>query len=58
VPTRRNIGFTGNVSTVPANGPVLFFEHVRGLTISGNVQPLRSGQLAHIRSSSGVTYRP
>jgi hypothetical protein len=58
VPTRRNIVFTGNVSTVPANGPVLFFEHVRGLTISGNVQPLRSGQLAHIRSSSGVTYRP
>jgi hypothetical protein len=58
VPTRHDIVFRNNVSRVRARGPVLDFQYVRGLVVTGNVQPLRSGPLASIRDSSGVTYRP
>jgi hypothetical protein len=52
----RNIVFTNNTSTVAGNGPVLTFTHVDGLTVTGNVQRLTSGQLASITDSTGVTY--
>jgi hypothetical protein len=58
VPTRRNIVFTDNTSTVTAAGPVLFFGHIDGLTVTGNRQPLSSGALASISDSTNVTYRP
>ena len=53
---RQNIVFTNNTSTVAAAGPVLQFAHVDGLTVTGNVQPLTSGQLASISDCTGVTY--
>jgi hypothetical protein len=55
---RQNIVFTNNRSTVTARGPVLRFAHIDGLTVTGNVQPLSSGDLASITDSTGVTYRP
>lgn len=54
---RQNIVFTNNVSNVQADGPVLRFAHVDGLTVTGNIQPLRSGSLASILDSTAVTYR-
>jgi hypothetical protein len=53
---RRNIVFTNNMSDASADGPVLRFDHVDGLTVSGNIQPLRSGPLAAIVDSTDVTY--
>jgi hypothetical protein len=53
---RQNIVFTNNVSSVAAAGPVLDFAHIDGLTVTGNVQPLKSGVLARILDSTGVTY--
>jgi hypothetical protein len=44
-PNRFDFTFTDNVSLVPAHGPVLRFAAVEGLTVSGNDQPLASGQL-------------
>jgi hypothetical protein len=56
VPRRQNITFTDNTSTVPAAGPVLTFAHVDGLTVTGNAQPLTSGDLASISDCTAVTY--
>jgi hypothetical protein len=53
---RQDIVFTNNTSTVAADGPVLKFAHVDGLTVSGNSQPLRSGSLAAIVDSTNVSY--
>jgi hypothetical protein len=53
---RTNIVFTDNTSLVAAPGPVLTFAHVDGLTLTGNVQPLRSGAFASITDSTAVTY--
>jgi hypothetical protein len=53
---RQNVTFTNNTSTVSAAGPVLRFAHIDGLTISGNVQPLRSGLFASITDSTRVVY--
>ena len=50
-----NIAFTGNTSAVAAAGPVLTFAHVDGLTVTSNVQPLRSGSLTSITDCTGVT---
>jgi hypothetical protein len=55
---RKDIVFTNNVSLVAGKGPVLRFAHIDGLTIAGNVQPLRSGELARITDSTGVVYEP
>jgi hypothetical protein len=55
---RTNIVFTNNRSSVSGYGPILRFAHVDGLTITGNVQPLRSGSQASISDSTKVTYRP
>ncbi len=52
----QNIVFTNNKSTVAGTGPVLRFAHIDGLTVTGNVQPLKSGPLASITDSTGVTY--
>ena len=49
---RKNITITNNTSAVAASGPVLRLAYINGLTIRGNSQPLRSGQLASIRYSS------
>lgn len=57
VRTRRNINFRDNVSTVKARGPVLFFQYVRGLRVTGNRQPLRSGSLVSVRDSTDVTVK-
>jgi hypothetical protein len=54
---RQNIVFTNNTSQWAAGGPVLRFAYIDGLTITGNVQPLTSGQLASIVDSTNVTYR-
>ena len=56
VARRQNIVFTNNTSTVPVAGPVLYFAHVDGLTVTGNVQPLTSGVLASITDCTGVAY--
>ena len=56
--TMLNIVFTNNTSTVAGNGPILMFANISGLTVSGNVQPLKSGALASITASTGVTYSP
>lgn len=56
VARRQDIVFTNNASTVAADGPVLKFAHVDGLTVSGNSQPLRSGSLAAIVDSTNVSY--
>jgi len=50
----RNVKFLNNTTTKPGRGPVLVFEHVDGLTVSGNVQPLLGGPLARISDSTGV----
>ena len=55
---RKDVVFTDNVSLVDAKGPVLRFSHIDGLTISGNEQPLRSGELARITDSTNVIYEP
>ena len=56
VARRQAITFTNNTSNVAADGPVLRFAHVDGLTISGNTQPLRSGALAAVVDSTAVSY--
>jgi hypothetical protein len=48
------VTFTNNTTTKAGSGPVLRFEHVDGLTVSGNTQPLTSGSLVYVRDSTGV----
>jgi hypothetical protein len=48
------VKFLNNTTTKPGRGPVLVFEHVDGLTVSGNVQPLLGGPLTKISDSTGV----
>ena len=50
----RNVKFLNNTTSKPGRGPVLVFEHVDGLTVSGNVQPLLGGPLTKISDSTGV----
>jgi hypothetical protein len=47
------ITFTNNKGTAAA-GPLLYFAHIDGLTVTGNVQPLSSGVLGNITDSTGV----
>ena len=53
-PRIRNVVFTNNTTTKSGHGPVLIFEHVDGLTVTGNQQPLSAGGLLRIRDSTGV----
>jgi hypothetical protein len=55
---RKDVVFTDNVSLVAAEGPVLRFSNIDGLTIFGNEQPLSSGELARITDSTNVVYEP
>ncbi|MGO9179914.1 MAG: hypothetical protein ACLQHS_11750 [Candidatus Limnocylindrales bacterium] len=54
VARRQDIVFTNTTSTVAVAGPVLNFANIDGLTVTGNVQPLRSGSLSSITDSTGV----
>jgi Right handed beta helix region len=49
----RQITVSDNVSTVSGNGPAMYFEHINGLTVSGNSQPLSSGTLVWFDDVSG-----
>jgi Right handed beta helix region len=57
VDRRQNIVFTNNTSSMSATGPVLVFEDVDGITVTGNHEPLLSGSLASFSGCTGVTYR-
>jgi hypothetical protein len=48
------VTFTNNVGKVATAGPVLNFNHVDGLTVYGNVQPLSSGSLIRIVNCTKV----
>ena len=50
-----NIVFTNNTTSRAGAGAVLRFEHVDGLTVKGNVQPLTSGSLTYIYDSTNVS---
>jgi hypothetical protein len=59
----RNLVFRDNTTTVagkPVNGypGILYFAHIDGLTVTGNVQPVISGALTAIRDSTGVVVQP
>jgi hypothetical protein len=58
VPRRARIAFTGNVTSTPGRGPVLYFAHIDGLTVSDNVQPLAGGRLAVCADCTDVLIRP
>jgi hypothetical protein len=49
-----HITFTNNVGKVAAAGSVLYFKHVDGLTVTGNLQPLTLGVLTRITDCTGV----
>ena len=49
-----DITFSNNTTSKAGAGPVLIFEHVDGLTVSGNSQPLTSGVVTRIRDSTGI----
>jgi hypothetical protein len=53
---RQRIVFKDNTTTVAGDGPVLHFHHVDGLTVSGNIQPLRKGSIAKFVDCSEVTF--
>jgi Right handed beta helix region len=55
-PNRTNIRFTNNTSSIPGPGYMVDFQNVTTLTVTGNVQPLTSGQFAYIVNSTNVTY--
>jgi hypothetical protein len=46
VPRRERIVFSNNSTTIRGKGPALYFSHVDGLTVTGNIQPLTSGSIA------------
>src|SRR5574343_1429893 len=54
-PARQSrIVFTDNIGQRTGRGPALRFEHVDGLVVRGNVQPLTSGALTSIVDCTGV----
>jgi hypothetical protein len=54
--TRANIRITNNTVMTPVRGPAIRLEYVQGATVTGNIQPLISGELASFPGSSDVTY--
>lgn len=56
VPNRFDISVLGNRSTVPADGPVMYFRDTIGVVVRDNEQPLTSGELASFRDTEGVVY--
>ena len=54
---RSNFTVTNNTASSPGRkGPVMNFTKVKGVTVTGNTQPLSSGELASFSGSSEVTY--
>jgi hypothetical protein len=54
---RRNFVIRDNVSTRRVAGPAIRLSGVNGVKVSGNRQPLSSGRLTRITSSTNVAYR-
>lgn len=54
--TRTDIVVTDNRAAQAVRGPVLEFYDSQRITVTGNVQPLSSGELATFPGSTGVTY--
>ena len=50
----KNITFTSNQGKKAADGAVLVFAHIDGLTVDGNVQPLTSGPLTKITDCTAI----
>jgi hypothetical protein len=55
---RLDIVVRDNTSTRTVAGPSVIYRNVTGGAITGNQQPLSTGQLATLPGSSGVTYQP
>jgi hypothetical protein len=53
---RRGFVVRDNVSTRTVAGPSVLFTGVEGVTVTGNTQPLSSGELARFTNSTNVTY--
>jgi hypothetical protein len=53
---RENFTVTNNSAGQPAAGPIMKFSGVKGVTVTGNSQPLSSGPLATFKGSTSVTY--
>ena len=54
---RENFTVTDNVAHSTVDGPSMHFVSVRGVTVTGNTQPLSKGELATFPGSTNVTYR-
>jgi hypothetical protein len=55
---RSNFVVRDNVAHLTIPGPAMTFVQVQGLIVTGNSQPLTSGQLASYSGSTNVTYQP
>ena len=53
---RLNFTVTNNTASQAVNGPSMRFTAVKGVTVTGNKQPLAKGELATFPGSTGVTY--
>ena len=51
---RENVTVSNNVAKKAVSGPVMTFESVRGVTVTGNTQPLFSGSLISSPGSTNV----
>jgi hypothetical protein len=56
VPNTSNIVFRNNTTTRAAVGPVLYFNHVNGVTVTGNSQPVVSGAVAGFSNCTDVVH--
>ena len=56
VPRRQRIVFRDNSTSVAGGGPALYFHHIDGLTVTGNIQPLTDGSIAKFVDCSAVTF--
>jgi hypothetical protein len=54
---RLDIKVTNNRSDTSAAGPVMVFQGVDGLVVTGNIQPLTSGSLATYTNCTSVTHQ-
>ena len=54
---RLNFTVTSNTASQPVVGPIMRFDDVQGVTVTGNSQPLSKGELATFTGSTNVTYR-
>ncbi len=55
---RSGFTVTDNVAEMTANGPLMTFTETDGVVVTGNRQPLSSGELATFQDSTNVTYVP